>query len=112
MKKTGVLDQVLDALKAWTYWNLAVLNQTRLMKRCERRETGSRTESDFPAGGWRRSVLDGTKFIAAAANYPENIIRGTFCKRAAKRLKAPSRWACADAASNRFRIQRRRGDLP
>ncbi len=31
--KTGVLDQVLDALKAWTCWNLAVLNQTRLMKR-------------------------------------------------------------------------------
>ncbi len=33
------------------------------------------------------------KFIAAAANYPEISIRGTFCKRAAKRLKAPSRWA-------------------
>lgn len=39
------------------------------------------------------SVLDGTKFIAAAANYPEISIRGTFCKRAVKRLKAPSRWA-------------------
>ncbi len=76
----------------------------------ERRETGSRTKSDFPAGSCGGSVLDGTKFIAAAANYPEISIRGTFCKRAVKKLKAPSRGLCADAASNRFRIQRRRGD--
>lgn len=33
VKKTGVLAQVQDALKAWTCWNLAVLSRTRLMKR-------------------------------------------------------------------------------
>lgn len=40
------------------------------------------------------SVLDGTKFIATQRLTIRKIsIRGTFCKRAVKRLKAPSRWA-------------------
>lgn len=39
------------------------------------------------------SVLDGTKFIAAAANYPENIDPWHILQTGGKEIKAPSRWA-------------------
>lgn len=58
------------------------------------------------------SVLDGTKFIAAAANYPENIDPWHILQTGGKEIKRHPDGLCADAASNRFRIQRRRGDLP
>ena len=51
VKKTGVLDQVLDALKGMDVLEFGGIEPNPAY---ERRETGSRTESDFPAGGWRR----------------------------------------------------------
>jgi alcohol dehydrogenase YqhD (iron-dependent ADH family) len=39
------------------------------------------------------SVLDGTKFIAAAAHYAPISIRGKFSKPTAAKWPAPSRWA-------------------
>ena len=63
VKKTGVLDQVLDALKG-----MDVL------------EFGS--------------VLDGTKFIAAAANYPENIDPWHILQTGGKEIKSAIPMGC------------------
>ncbi|EIQ6520781.1 TPA: iron-containing alcohol dehydrogenase, partial [Escherichia coli] len=74
VKKTGVLDQVLDALKGMDVLEFGgiepnpayetLMNAVKLVR--EQKVTFL-----LAVGGG--SVLDGTKFIAAAANYPENI---------------------------------------
>lgn len=94
VKKTGVLDQVLDALKGMDVLEFGgiepnpayetLMNAVKLVR--EQKVTFL-----LAVGGG--SVLDGTKFIAAAVTIRKISIRGTFCKRAVKRLKAPSRWA-------------------
>lgn len=94
VKKTGVLDQVLDALKGMDVLEFGgiepnpayetLMNAVKLVR--EQKVTFL-----LAVGGG--SVLDGTKFIAARLTIRKISIRGTFCKRAVKRLKAPSRWA-------------------
>lgn len=94
VKKTGVLDQVLDALKGMDVLEFGgiepnpayetLMNAVKLVR--EQKVT-------FLLG------LAAVLYWTAPNLSPQRLtirkisIRGTFCKRAVKRLKAPSRWA-------------------
>ena len=74
VKKTGVLDQVLTQLKDLTVIDFGGIEANpsyeTLMKAVDIVRKNDVTFLLAVGGG---SVLDGTKFIAAAAHYPENI---------------------------------------
>lgn len=94
VKKTGVLDQVLDALKGMDVLEFGgiepnpayetLMNAVKLVR--EQKVTFL-----LAVGGG--SVLDGTKFIAAAANYPENIDPWHILQTGGKEIKSAIRWA-------------------
>ncbi len=94
VKKTGVLDQVLDALKGMDVLEFGgiepnpayetLMNAVKLVR--EQKVTFL-----LAVGGgsdWTAPNLSPQRLTIRKIS-----IRGTFCKRAAKRLKAPSRWA-------------------
>lgn len=113
--KKPVLDQVhqMPLKEAWTIWKFGGIRPNPAYGNAdERRETGSANKSDFSAGGWRR-FCTGRHRLSPAANYPEISIRGTFCKRAAKKIKSAIPMGCVlTLPATGSRIQRRRGDLP
>jgi NADP-dependent alcohol dehydrogenase len=74
VKKNGVLDQVYDALKGMEVHEFSGIEPNpayeTLMKAVDRVR---QQKIDFLLAVGGGSVLDGTKFIAAAARYPENV---------------------------------------
>ncbi|EPO9646959.1 TPA: iron-containing alcohol dehydrogenase [Escherichia coli] len=95
VKKTGVLDQVLDALKGMDVLEFGgiepnpayetLMNAVKLVR--EQKVTFL-----LAVGGG--SVLDGTKFIAAAANYPENIDPWHILQTGGKEIKSAIPMGC------------------
>lgn len=94
VKKTGVLDQVLDALKGMDVLEFGGIEPNpsyeTLMKAVKLVREENVTFLLAVGGG---SVLDGTKFIAAAAHYPDDIDPWHILETAARRSKALFRWA-------------------
>lgn len=93
VKKTGVLAQVQEALKGLDVREFGGIEPNpsyeTLMKAVQLVRDENITFLLAVGGG---SVLDGTKFIAAAAGIRTASIRGTFWKPAVLRFVAQSRW--------------------
>lgn len=93
VKKTGVLAQVQEALKGLDVREFGGIEPNpsyeTLMKAVQLVRDENITFLLAVGGG---SVLDGAKFIAAAAGIRTASIRGTFWKPAVLRFVAQSRW--------------------
>lgn len=94
VKKTGVLAQVQEALQGLDVREFGGIEPNpsyeTLMKAVQLVRDEKITFLLAVGGG---SVLDGTKFIAAAAQYADGVeIHGTFWKLAVLRFVARSRW--------------------
>lgn len=94
VKKNGVLDQVYSALEGMDVREFSGIEPNpsyeTLMKAVKIARDEQITFLLAVGGG---SVLDGTKFIAAAAIMMKPSTRGTSCKPAAATSRAPFQWA-------------------
>ena len=92
VKKTGVLDQVLDALKGMDVLEFGGIEPNpayeTLMNAVKLVREQKVTFLLAAVLSWTAPNLSLQRLTIRKIS-----IRGTFCKRAAKRLKAPSRWA-------------------
>ncbi len=73
---------------------MAVLSQTPAYETLMNAVNWFANKSDFPAGGWRRFCTGRTKFIAAAANYPENIYSWHILQTGGKEIKSAIPMGC------------------
>lgn len=94
VKKTGVLDQVLTALNGLDVLEFGGIEPNPSYETLMNAVKLAREEKvTFLLAVGGGSVLDGTKFIAAAATTTRISIRGKFWKPMAAKLPAPFQWA-------------------
>lgn len=94
VKKTGVLDQVLTALNGLDVLEFGGIEPNPSYETLMNAVKLAREEKvTFLLAVGGGSVLDGTKFIAAAAHYDANIDPWKFWKPMAVRSPAPFQWA-------------------
>ena len=94
VKKTGVLDQVLSALNGIDVREFGGIEPNPSYETLMNAVKIARDEKiTFLLAVGGGSVLDGTKFIAAAATMRPIAIRGKSLKPTAAKWPAPSRWA-------------------
>ncbi len=94
VKKTGVLDQVLNALNGFDVLEFGGIEPNpsyeTLMNAVKIAREQNVTFLLAVGGG---SVLDGTKFIAALAHYDENVDPWEILETYGSHVKVRSRWA-------------------